>query len=120
MVAFTGYILMMLAVARPGHSTHFDQEVAAVAQGRHDGSSIWPSVAWFLFLFSMTALMGFIIAISIFITTFLLMRTTLGPARSLVYMVACVAFMSALGHFLTLDFPPGLLQHHVELPWPLK
>ncbi|MFN3987318.1 MAG: tripartite tricarboxylate transporter permease [Rhodocyclaceae bacterium] len=120
MVTFTGFIVMMLAVAKPGHSTHFDQEVAAVAEGKADGTSIWPSVGWFVFLFGMTALVGFIIAVAIFITTFLLTRTTLGAAKSLLYMVLCIAFMTALGHYLTLDFPAGLLQHYVELPWPLR
>ncbi|MDX5410881.1 MAG: tripartite tricarboxylate transporter permease [Thauera sp.] len=120
MVSFTGFIVMMLAVAKPGHSTHFDQEVAAVAEGKHDGTSIWPSVGWFVFLFGMTALVGFIIAVAIFITIFLLARTTLGAAKSLLYMALCIAFMTALGHYLTLDFPAGLLQHYVELPWPLR
>ena len=81
MVAFTGYIVMMLAVAKPGHSTHYDQELAAVVQGKHDGTSVWPSVGWFVFLFGMTAVLGFIISIAIFITTFLLVRSTLGLAR---------------------------------------
>jgi hypothetical protein len=25
-----------------------------------------------------------------------------------------------LGHFLVLDFPAGVLQHFVAMPWPLK
>lgn len=120
MVGFSAYIVMMLAVAKPGHSAHFDQELAARVQGAHDGSSIWPSVGWFVMLFGLTALVGFIIAVSVFITTFLLVRTTLGTARSLIYTVLCVTFMGTLGHFLTLDFPAGVLQHYVALPWPLK
>jgi hypothetical protein len=32
-------------------------------------------------------------------------------------MLGCVL---ALGHALSLDFPRGLLQEFVELPWPLK
>lgn len=120
MVGFSAYIVMMLAVAKPGHSAHFDQELAARVQGVHDGTNIWPSVGWFVMLFGLTALVGFIIAVSVFITTFLLARTTLGPGRSLIYMALCITFMGTLGHFLTLDFPGGVLQHYVELPWPLK
>lgn len=120
MVGFTAYIVMMLAVAKPGHSAHFDQELAARVQGAHDGTSIWPSVGWFVMLFGLTALVGFIIAVSVFIMTFLLARTTLGTARSLIYMALCITFMCTLGHFLTLDFPGGVLQHYADLPWPLK
>lgn len=120
MVGFTAYIVMMLAVGRTGHSAHFDQELAARAQGTHDGTSIWPSVGWFVMLFGMTSLIGFILAVSIFITTFLLARTRLGLVRSLIYTALSVGFMSILGHFLTLDYPAGLLQHYIELPWPLK
>lgn len=120
MVGFSGYIVMMLAVAKPGHSAHFDQELAARVQGTHDGTSIWPSVGWFVMLFGLTALVGFIIAVSVFITTFLLARTSLGTIRSLIYTALCITFMCTLGHFLTLDFPGGVLQHYVELPWPIK
>ncbi|TVO58202.1 tripartite tricarboxylate transporter permease [Denitromonas halophila] len=120
MVAFTGYMVMMLVVAKPGHSAHFDQELAAKAKGTDDGTTVWPSVGWFVFLFGMTSVLGFIISIAIFITTFLMVRTQLGVARSLLYTGLCIAFMSTLGHYLTLDFPAGLLQHYVEMPWPLK
>jgi hypothetical protein len=47
-------------------------------------------------------------------------RTSLGWPRSLLYAAVCIAFMSTVGHFMTLDFPAGLLQRMVELPWPLK
>ncbi len=120
MVGFTGYILMMVVVAKPGHSAHYDQELAARIQGKDDGTTIWPSVGWFVLLFGLTSLVGFIISITVFIMSFLLARTQLGIARSLLYTALCIAFMSTLGHYLTLDFPAGVLQHHVELPWPLK
>lgn len=120
MVAFTGYMVMMLVVAKPGHSAHFDQEAAARAKGSDDGTTVWPSVGWFVYLFGMTSVLGFIISIAIFIMTFLMVRTRLGVARSLLYTGLCIAFMCTLGHYLTLDFPAGVLQHYVELPWPLK
>ncbi|MGQ7847006.1 tripartite tricarboxylate transporter permease [Granulosicoccus sp. 3-233] len=120
MVAFMGYMVMMLLNGAPGHSAHFDQEVAARARGADDGTTVWPSVGWFVFLFGMTALFGFILSITVFIMTFLMVRTSLGVSRSVIYTVLCIAFMCTLGHFLTLDFPPGLLQHYTDMPWPLK
>jgi hypothetical protein len=106
--------------AAPGHSTHYDQEVAAKIKGEHDGKSVWPSVMWFAFLFGLTTLVGFILSLAVFIITFLMARTSLGWPRSLLYAAVCIAFMSTVGHFMTLDFPAGLLQRMVELPWPLK
>lgn len=120
MFIFTGIIVWKQLHAAPGHSTHYDQEVAAKIKGEHDGKSVWPSVMWFAFLFGLTTLVGFILSLAVFIITFLMARTSLGWPRSLLYAVVCIAFMSTVGHFMTLDFPAGLLQRMVELPWPLK
>ena len=120
MVVVTGYIAWKIAQGPKGHSTHYDQEHAARVKGEHDGSSVWPPVAWFAFLFGLTALIGFILSLAIFITAFLGRRTQLGWVRSGIYAAVCIGFMATLGHFLTLDFPAGVLQRVVEMPWPLK
>lgn len=120
MLMFTVIIVWKQLRAAPGHSTHYDQEVAAKIKGEHDGKSVWPSVMWFAFLFGLTTLVGFILSLAVFIITFLMARTSLGWPRSLLYAAVCIAFMSTVGHFMTLDFPSGLLQRMVELPWPLK
>mgnify|MGYP006171299141 CR=1 FL=1 len=120
MLFFSGFIVWKLVSGTPGHSTHCDQEIAARVANNHDGSSVWPSVGWFAFLFGMTALIGFILSLAIFISAFLVTRTTIGWAKSLTYAGVCIAFMVTVGHFMTLDFPAGVLQRFVELPWPLK
>jgi hypothetical protein len=50
----------------------------------------------------------------------LVTRTSLGWLRSWVYAAVCIGFMVGIGHYMTLDFPSGVLQRMVELPWPLK
>jgi hypothetical protein len=120
MLFFTGIIFWKLCSGDPGHSTHYDQELAAKVKGEHDGKSVWPSVAWFALLFGLTTLVGFILSLTVFITGFLVSRTSLGWVRSLVYAAVCIGFMVTVGHFMTLDFPSGVLQRMVELPWPLK
>ena len=120
MLFFTGIIFWKLCSGDPGHSTHYDQELAAKVKGEHDGKSVWPSVAWFALLFGLTTLVGFILSLTVFITGFLVSRTSLGWVRSLVYAAVCIGFMSTVGHFMTLDFPSGVLQRMVELPWQLK
>lgn len=120
MLLFTAFLLWKLLSGDPGHSTHYDQELAAKVKGEHDGKSVWPSVAWFAFLFGLTTLVGFILSLTVFITAFLVSRTSLGWVRSLIYTAVCIGFMVTIGHYMTLDFPAGLLQRMVELPWPLK
>ena len=120
MLVFTGLIIWPQLRAIPGHSSHYDQELAARVKGEHDGKSVWPSVAWFALLFGLSAAMGFILSLVIFIVSFLVTRTSLGWLRSLLYAAVSIGFMIAIGHYMTLDFPSGLLQRMVELPWPLK
>jgi hypothetical protein len=120
MVMFSLWLVWTQWSGKPGHSSHYDQEVAAHASGSSDGSTLWPSLRWFIFLFGMTALIGFILSVTLFIMSFLLARTQLGWLKSIFYTSCCIGFMVFLGHFLVLDFPAGVLQHYVALPWPLK
>lgn len=120
MVVFSLWLVWTQWSGKPGHSSHYDQEVAAHASGASDGTTLWPSLRWFIFLFGMTALIGFMLSVTIFIMSFLLARTQLGWLKSIFYTSCCIGFMVFLGHFLVLDFPAGVLQHYVAMPWPLK
>jgi len=120
MLVCASYLAWRLASGAPGHATHCDQELAARADGTHDGRSIWPAASWFLLLFTLTAALGFIIAMALFMLAFLLRQAGVRPWVALLYTALSIGFMGALGHFLVLDFPGGLLQSQVELPWPLK
>ncbi len=120
MLFAAAYLVWNIATGPIGHSSHYDQELAAKVKNEHDGNSVWPSLLWFALLFGMTALIGFILALVLFITAYLVLRTSLGWVRSLIYTGLSVGFMVTLGHYLTLNFPAGLLQRMIELPWPLN
>jgi putative tricarboxylic transport membrane protein len=120
MLVATTYVIWKIAKGPAGDGTHYDQELEARVKGEHDGSSVWASLAWFGLLFGAVALVGFILALAIFITSYLMARTQIGWLRSLLYTALCIGFMVTLGHYLTLNFPAGVLQQAVELPWPLK
>jgi TctA family transporter len=120
MLVCTSFLVWHLIAGAPGHATHSDQELADRADGKHDGRSIWPAAAWFLLLFVLTALLGFIVAITLFMLAFLRQQARVRPWIAVLYTALSIAFMGMLGHFLALDFPGGLLQSHVELPWPLR
>ena len=79
---------------------------------------LWSTMAWFAGLLILTSLVGFIIALSLFLVTFLRIRAGVTWAKAL-FLGACgIAFMIGMGGILNRDFPPGLLQSIYRLPWP--
>jgi len=80
---------------------------------------LWPTLGWFAALLILTALLGFILALGLFLFSFMRVRAQLGVALAAAYTAAGIAFISAMAWLLNRDFPPGLLQEYVDLPWPL-
>jgi putative tricarboxylic transport membrane protein len=119
MALFVVYLLFVLLLAESGHPAHYDQE-------REPGyqelgiASLWSNVAWFAAMFAGTALVGFIPAITTFFLVFLTVKAK-APIWLTVLLTGCgISLMLVLGYMLVLDFPSGLLQDYVELPWPLR
>jgi TctA family transporter len=117
---FALYLLARQATGPLGHATLQDQEQEGEYAGDRTVASVWPQVGWFALLFALTGMFGFFIAITLYTPVFLLARTSLGVTRSLLYTACVVGFMLGMGYMLVLDFPPGLLQRFIELPWPLR
>ena len=65
-------------------------------------------------------LVGFFIAIVAFFIVFLRVKARASWPRIAVLTVLGVSIISAICWFMVLDFPPGLLQDYVDLPWPLN
>ena len=81
---------------------------------------LWPTLGWFAALLVMTSLLGYIIALAIFLLIFFRLRARLDWFRVFGFAGAGVFFMCFMASLLNRDFPPGLLQHLVNLPWPLR
>ena len=64
--------------------------------------------------------MGFIIALAIFFVVFLRVRAGASWVRTAILTAGSLSVVLVLGYFLVLDFPRGLLQDMVDLPWPLR
>ncbi|MHC8509504.1 MAG: tripartite tricarboxylate transporter permease [Rhodospirillales bacterium] len=116
MICCAGMLFMM--ARRPASNVIFaDREAAGEdAEARH---GLWPTLAWFAGLLILCALTGFILALLAFLLTFMRFRAGLTWLKSGLYTVCGLVFMCAMAWILNRDFPPGLLQHYVELPWPL-
>ncbi|MEO0379791.1 MAG: tripartite tricarboxylate transporter permease, partial [Pseudomonadota bacterium] len=80
---------------------------------------LWATLGWFAALLVLTSLLGFILALAVFLFSFMLLRARLSAAMAAGYTAAGIAFMCAMAWLLNRDFPPGLLQEYVDLPWPL-
>jgi hypothetical protein len=74
---------------------------------------------WILALLAAIALLGFILGILLYITVFLRVKAGVRWHRALAGALAAVAVMSLFGHIFVLEYPAGLLQSLVDLPWPL-
>ena len=81
--------------------------------------SLWPTLAWFALLLVLTSLIGFVLALALFLVSFMRLRAGLTGLAAIIYSAASIAFISVLAWLLKRDFPLGLLQSFVELPWPL-
>ncbi len=81
---------------------------------------LWPTLAWFAFLIAASWLVGFILALTVFLIAFLRVRAGAGWPKVLLLTACGIALMCVMAGALNRDFPPGLLQSAVDLPWPLK
>lgn len=99
-----------------------DAIFADFERGGEDGSAphgLWWTLAWFAFLLVLASLVGFVAALTVFFLAFLRIRAGLSWPRAILLSVIAIASMCALGGILGRDFPAGLLQSTVALPWPL-
>ncbi|MEN8742588.1 MAG: tripartite tricarboxylate transporter permease [Phaeobacter gallaeciensis] len=79
---------------------------------------LWGTLAWFAGLLVLTSLLGFILALILFIFTFMKVRAGVSTLFAAAYTVAGIGFMCFMAWTLNRDFPPGLLQEYLTLPWP--
>lgn len=81
--------------------------------------SLWSTLGWFAMLLVLTALLGFILALALFLLSFMKIRAGLSWLATVAYTASGLAFISLLAYLLNRDFPAGYLQTVVKLPWPL-
>ncbi len=113
-----GLILFVQMMLKPEGDAVFADR-AAEAEEQEMRFKLWPTLGWFAGLLLATSLVGFILALAGFLVLFFHFRAQLKPFQTVILSVAGVVFMCGMAWLLNRDFPPGLLQHYVTLPWPL-
>ena len=71
-------------------------------------------------LLALAALVGFFLAVVVFFLAFMVGIAGVRLPTAAILAGAAAAFLAIMSHVMVLDFPRGLLQSLVELPWPLS
>jgi len=109
------FALLIRMIRAPESDAAFaDRELGDDGVADH---GLWPTLAWFLGLLVLSSLLGFIIALALFFVAFFKLRARLHWPKALALSAAGIAFICAMAWTLNRDFPPGLLQAFVKLPW---
>ncbi|MEN0086947.1 MAG: tripartite tricarboxylate transporter permease, partial [Pseudomonadota bacterium] len=109
-------LLVQMMLVPETHVLFADRENSR--EGNANIFGLWPTLAWFAFLLVLTSITGFIIALGVFLVSFLKLRAGLSWLHTLIYAAAGIAFMCFMAWTLNRDFPPGVLQSYFDLPWP--
>ncbi|MFT5538990.1 MAG: putative tricarboxylic transport membrane protein [Alphaproteobacteria bacterium] len=72
---------------------------------------------WLLGMMGIAALFGFVIAVAIFIFTFLRVKARLSYGGCTLGAFLFVALLQIMSFFLTLEYPQGIYQPNIPLPW---
>ena len=112
-------ILLIQMILKPeGHYVFADRHAAGEDANAPYG--LIGTLSWFFGLILLTSIYGFIIALMLFLVTFLTVRARLTIQFSVLCSIFGVGFIIFLAYMLNRDFPSGLLQYYFEMPWPFR
>ena len=117
-LASIGAVIVLLQMRRSPLSSPLFSDTDVHGEDAKAESGLWPTLSWFLALLGLTALFGFVIALIAFFVLFLRLREGLGWGRIALMTIGGVGVLLILAGVLNRDFPPGILQSYVDLPWP--
>ena len=120
-VSFVGALILLIQmmISSETHTLFADRE--ANGDDRNSAYALWPTLGWFAFLLVLTSITGFILALGVFLISFLRVRANLNWLHAVLYTLAGISFMMFMAWTLGRDFPPGLLQFYFKyLPWPFS
>ncbi len=117
-LALAGALLAVGIILRgaPANALIFDTE----AETPPDKASVARYLAWLAGLLAASALLGFVIGLAIFFAAFLRFEARAPVWRNALLTASAVLFLAAMSYIFVLDFPRGLLQTLVYMPWPLR
>jgi TctA family transporter len=97
----------------------YDSERAMQGEDKPTHSD-WHYQAWMLGLLGSIALVGFVLGIFAFITTFLRVKAQVKWPKAALAASGTIVLFGFLSYMLGLDYPEGILQQLVAMPWPFE
>lgn len=91
-------------MVRPETRPLFSDREAQEAESNVYG--LWPTLAWFAGLLVLTAFAGFIIALAVFLFSFIAVRAQKTVGFAAIYTAAGITFICFMASLLNRDFPP--------------
>jgi hypothetical protein len=119
MFVVSAILIWQLIVSPPSHAANFDHEFDLEHQDVKPTAGLWHYVLWVAGMVAATAVFGFLIAITGFFIAFLRVKAKASWLRTLLLTGLAIGGLCVLAWSLVLDFPAGMLQDLIELPWPL-
>ena len=117
LLALAGALCIVVIILRKrAGAVIFDTE----AQPAAGMASMAHYFAWLAGLLAASALVGFVLGMALFFAAFLHSKARAPAWRNAVLTASAVLFLAAMSYIFVLDFPRGLLQERVEMPWPLR
>jgi TctA family transporter len=95
----------------------YDSEYAMRGEDKPTHSD-WHYQAWMLGMLGAIALVGFVLGIFAFIATFLRVKAHVEWHKAALAASGTVVLFGFLSYMLGLDYPKGILQQLVAMPWP--
>jgi putative tricarboxylic transport membrane protein len=117
-VAILSCAILILRMVRADESDLAFADREAGSDDAKANYGLWQTLAWFAMLLILSSLTGFIIALMIFLVVFFRKRARCGWPQTLLLSACGIGLMCFMAYMLNRDFPPGLLQEFVHLPWP--
>ncbi|MEL6235674.1 MAG: tricarboxylate transporter, partial [Pseudomonadota bacterium] len=118
-VGVAALVVLLIRMMLAGETDPLFADREAAGDDATAPHGLWPTLAWFAGLLVLSALLGFILALAIFLLSFFRIRAGLTWLWSAALAGAGIGFMMILAGALNRNFPSGLLQDYVALPWPL-
>ncbi|MFT2111425.1 tripartite tricarboxylate transporter permease [Marinomonas sp. 2405UD68-3] len=100
-------------------AVNFDNEIFSGYRGDPKIEKLMHYIYWLTALVIGYALVGYIIAITVFFIVFLSVKAKCTPQKTALLTGCGIGFLIMLSHVMVLDLPQGVLQDLIELPWPL-
>ncbi|MEM1049550.1 MAG: tripartite tricarboxylate transporter permease [Pseudomonadota bacterium] len=117
-LSLVGVLALMVQMAFRPASDRVFMDNEARGEDAEAPHGLWAMLGWFVLLLLLTAIFGFILALALFFLTFLRIRARLDWPMTGILTAGGLGALLFMAFMLNRDFPPGLLQEFVELPWP--